>query len=82
MQIKTTIGLLACFSAPSILAQAPSDRGPSATVPVSQVQEYESSSEEYTALKERAHGGTRHTPGTLPDWRGVWRRQFRAPAFS
>lgn len=82
MQTQTTVGLLACCFATSILAQASSDSGPSATAPVSQVQEYDSSWEEYLALKQLANGGTKHTFDTLPDWRGVWRREIRAPFFS
>jgi hypothetical protein len=38
--------------------------------------EYKTSVEEYDALKARANGGTKHTAATLPDWRGIWRRDI------
>jgi hypothetical protein len=76
------IGLLTFFFASSIFAQGPSGSGPPGDTPVSQVQEYNSSWEEYLALKELADGGTEHTFDTLPDWRGVWRREIHPPMFA
>jgi hypothetical protein len=38
--------------------------------------QYRSSWEEFQALKARAHGGTRMTPGKLPDWSGLWTREI------
>lgn len=66
--IKTTtlqlsIGLLSLLLAVPGFAQ----------VPASPLAEYETSWDEYMALKEKANGGTKHTYETLPDWRGVWR---------
>lgn len=55
---------------------------PPARQPISQVQEYKTSVEEYEALKKKANGGTKHTVATLPDWSGVWGRRARGPIFS
>lgn len=55
--------------------------GPPLT-PISQVQEYNTSWEEYQALKKKANGGTKHTPLTIPDWSGVWERKIRGFIFA
>jgi hypothetical protein len=81
--------LVGSSGASAVLAQVPpggpppggGPRRPPPT-PVSQVQEYKTSMEEYLALKAKAGGGTRQTAATLPDWRGVWQRQPRGPLFS
>ncbi len=52
-------------SAVAASAPAPGQAAPSA---------YATSWDEYMALKQKAGGGKKHTPLTLPDWSGVWRR--------
>jgi hypothetical protein len=37
---------------------------------------YQSSWEEFQALKAKAHGGARKTPAQLPDWTGLWTREI------
>jgi hypothetical protein len=51
---------------------------PQALPPVSQVQEYNSSWEEYQALLRKAGGPTKHTRMSIPDWSGVWERSVRS----
>lgn len=34
----------------------------------------------YTSLKQKAKGGTRHTATTIPDWSGLWTRDYRPGA--
>jgi hypothetical protein len=51
-------------------AQTPASADPGTTPP------YQSSWEEFQALKAKAHGGARKTPAQLPDWTGLWTREI------
>jgi hypothetical protein len=85
MSARRSLGSMAAGGALfALLADLALAQGPSFVPrpPVSQTQEYETSLEEYDALKMQANGGTKHTAATIPDWRGVWSRQIRGPVFS
>jgi len=72
----TTSGLLVRTAVAALLTLAATTSATQAAAPTQAAPQYKSSWEEFLALKAKARGGTKKAFEQLPDWTGLWTRDF------